>query len=178
MEQEEYNVLIKQVEEGKLSVGIRRDYARRLFTDVPIKNINLKIGESLLVPKTIAMLTFCATPLFILVSWILAFYSYGWWGLIVVPPTFMGWLFYKSLSVRGGAGLKFITLLLFFVGYIHYFDVFYAKFFSAALFFYVLGLWFERFLYWYTTRELRSLVLRNRKAIYEFREGIVFKELI
>jgi len=157
-----------------IDIGIDRIFARKLFTSTRLDEIEEEIGESLRVIKTVSLVAFVGAPLLILVSCALFIKSFGWWAFIGAPALFFIWLYYKSLSARGGAGLGPISYIVIAVLINTLFGI--SAVWEFELFFllpFVIGLWLERFLYCYTTSQTRNLIVRNSKAFEMFRSVIV-----
>lgn len=107
----EYIQIVESAKKGLISVGVDRSYARKLFTDVQLSTIQEDIGESLRMQKIIALTAFIVSPIFVLLTCILAILALGWWALLGLPLLLFVWMYYKSLSVRGGAGLGSISFI-------------------------------------------------------------------
>lgn len=170
----EYIQIVESFKKGLISVGVDRSYARKLFTDVQLPTIQENIGESLWMQKIIALTAFIVSPILVLLTCIFAIIAFGWWALLGLPLLLFVWMYYKSLSVRGGAGLGSISFIAVFAFALLLIE---TPSLIAPLLPFILGLWLERFLYCFTTHQFRALVLRNKKAFDLFQRGIVIKEV-
>lgn len=157
-------------------VGVDRQIARQVFTDLPLAGIEELSGESPRVSKVVAMVCFLGAPMLVLIGGVLSLLGVGWWALLVTPVAFLFWVFYKSLSVRGDAGIGPITIVLGVAVFAAIDSGNPTNGLYPAIVLVAAGLWLERFLYWFTTRQVRALVLRSRQAFEELRPGLVLRE--
>ena len=120
---------------------------------------------------------FLMAPVAMLSSAAAAAFAFGWWAIVVIPGLLFWWFFNKSMSVRGGSSIWFLTLLMIATAGVNFLDVFPNPWVSGVLVFFAVALWCDRLLYWGSTFFLRAFVLRNRRALEAFGEGITIREL-
>ncbi|MGB3979417.1 MAG: hypothetical protein WBK73_10520 [Tepidanaerobacteraceae bacterium] len=176
----EYKSMVEAAEKGEILVGVDRALARKLFTETKnrFREFESIINESLRLQRAISLIAFVSSPILVLLTSILAIIALGWWALLGVPIIFFIWLYYKSLSVRGGAGLKAISFFVIFAILIFVANPFLWNIQYLFLLPFIISLWLERFLYCYTTHQLRTLVLRNKKAYELFKNGIIIRNVL
>lgn len=175
MQPDAYEQLVEDARKGVVLVGVDRQAARQLFTDLPLEAIQEISGESPRLTRSVALVCFFGAPILVLLGGALSFLSVGWWAILVTPAVFATWVFYKSMSVRGDAGLVLISIAAAAVIWAALASGNPSEGLYPAALLVVAGLWMERFLYWFTTRQTRALVLRSRQAFEELRSALVIR---
>ena len=78
----EHKKVIELEKQGKLLIGVDRAVARRFYTDVPISKIEEETGETPYLEKTVVWFIFLLGPVALILSTVLGFLTFGWWGII------------------------------------------------------------------------------------------------
>ena len=169
---EEYQNLVKRVCEGKVSVGVDRTVARKVYTGLSITKIREFTDETPYFEKAVVLFAFVGGPLFALTSAALAVVSFHWWAFLVIPVCLSVWFVYKGVSSRGGARMVFISFVLGGSVVAYFADIMPTKLSGIFLGSFIAALWCERLVYSAATSFLRALVLRNLKAFNKFSEGL------
>jgi hypothetical protein len=176
MTDSEYQRFVASVYAGRSIVGVDRQYARKLYTDIPFSAIEAKTGEGPTLEKTVVWATVIASPLLLVACFALAISAFGWWSLIVITACASAWLMNGAMSVRGGASGWPLTLMLAATLVAYALDVTPDRLVQLALLF-VGSLWAQRMLYVASTWFLRLAVLRNHKAMDAFRDRLTIQHL-
>ena len=100
MTDSEYQRFVASVYAGRSIVGVDRQYARKLYTDIPFSAIEAKTGEGPTLEKTVVWATVIASPLLLVACFALAISAFGWWSLIVITACASAWLMNGAMSVE------------------------------------------------------------------------------
>ncbi len=171
MNDSDYKTLVESAYDGRVVVGVDRAFARKLYTDVATSAIEEATGEAPYVEKLVVWFAFVAAPVAMLGSTVAAAFAFGWWALVIIPAALVWWMFNKSMSVRGGSPIWFLTLLVVAAVGVHFVKLLPSPWMSGFLALFALAMWCDRLLYWASTFFLRALVLRNRQALEAFADG-------
>jgi hypothetical protein len=163
MTQSEHAEIVTKESEGKLRLGIDRSYARKFYTDVPIRLVQRETGEAPYFEKLVAFTCFLGSPITLLLSSIVAISNFGWWSAAVIPVSFIAWLLYAGRSAAGRSRLLGLTVVLLGMLLFHLLQPEGRRFTSFFLLF-TLSLWLHRLLYIAATVFLRSFIIRNHRA--------------
>lgn len=174
MTQSEHADIITQESQGKLRLGIDRPYARKFYTDVPLRLVEQETGEAPYFEKVVSYACFLGSPIALLLSSIVAIFTFGWWSVAVVPLSFVTWLLYAGRSAAGTSRLFGITLVLAAVLLFHVVQPDARRFTSFFLLF-TLSLWLHRLLYVAATVFLRSFIIRNHRAFTFVYDHVVIR---
>jgi len=173
----DYSDLVKLEKQGKIAIGVDRAMARKFYTDIPVKKIREETGEAPYFEKIIIWLAFLFAPISLLVSIIIGFWAFNWWGigsLIFCPIVYF---IYSSYSVKGNSRMIGITILLFVSAYIYFFRVFDAPKITGFLTIFIFSLWCIRLLYSLSTLLLRIFVIRNEKAYQYLSQYLIIRSI-
>jgi len=177
MNDAEYKAFVESAYHGRLFVGVDRVFARKLYTDVPTSAIEEATGETPYLEKLVAWFAFLASPLALLGSAILAAFAFRWWALLIVPVACLWWMFNRSMSVRGGSSIWFLTFAVVAAMSVHIMTVLPSSCMSGFVAAFAFAMWCDRLLYCASTFFLRSFVLRNPRALQAFSEGLTIREV-
>jgi hypothetical protein len=171
----EHRDIVAREADGELVIGIDRAFARRFFTDTPIRVVHENTGESPYFAKGIVMAAFLGSPLTLVVASALAIATVRWWAILVIPIGILAWILHGSASSLGRAGLTPTTLLLsgLVVAWllnIGGYDTLWRL--GSA---YGVALWLDRFLYVAATILLRALVIRNARAFRWLQSHLILR---
>lgn len=167
----EHDELVKQEAAGKLLIGVDRAFARKFYTEFPLKEIRKRTGEAPYFEKGVTFLCWSGSPSALLTTLVMSPFLLGWWSLLTIPLSILVWVGFSTNSSRGSAGLSFPTLILgssigsWSTGLL-------AWRFSLVLFSLAIAVWLGRLLYVATTVFLRGFALRNHLAFELVQDGI------
>lgn len=161
--------------DGRILVGVDRVFARKLYTDMATSAIEEVTGEAPYLEKLVVWFAFLASPLAIVGSAVMAAFAFRWWALLIVPVAFLCWMFNRSMSVRGGSSIWFLSLAVIAAVSAHFMNLL-PTVISGFVVAFVFAMWCDRLLYWASTVFLRAFVLRNQQALEAFGEGITIRE--
>lgn len=176
MNDADYKTLVQSTYDGRVLVGVDRAFARNLYTDVATSAIEDATGEAPYLEKLVIWFAFLASPLAILGCAVMAAIAFRWWAILVVPVAFLWWMVNKSMSVRGGSSIWFLTLIVIVAIGLHFTHLLPSLWMSGFAATFAFALWCDRLLYCASTFFLRAFVLRNQRALETFGEGITLRE--
>ena len=110
-EDAEYKAFVQSVYDGRLLVGVDRIFARELYTEISTSEIEEATGEKPRLAKLVVWFAYLASPLAMLISAILAAFSFRWWALLIVPLCLLGWMINSMAARRGSSSMWFFTLV-------------------------------------------------------------------
>lgn len=177
MNDAEYKAFVQSAYQGRLLVGVDRVFARKLYTDVSTSAIEEATGEAPYLEKLVVWFAFLASPLALLGSVVLAAFAFRWWALLVVPLACLWWMFNRSMSVRGGSSIWFLTLAVIAAMTVHFMSLLPSPWMSGFVAAFVFAMWCDRLLCCASTWFLRAFVLRNQRALQAFNEGLTIREV-
>lgn len=160
----DYKNLVELEKKNKILIGVGRIMARKFYTDIPIKKIEKETDEAPYFEKMIILPVFLLGPVLFLISIILGFLVFGFWGIIFFALSLFIYITYSSLSVKGNSKITGITILLIALIVSYFFKIFNISRIIGAITVFVLSLWCIRFLYCASTFFLRNFIIRNEKA--------------
>ena len=111
MTQEEHAQLIREEADGRVLFGVDRAFARRFFTDVPLRTIERDTGEATYLEKLVVFGAFIAAPICLLISAIFSVLYFRWWSVFIIPVTVTIWLLFSGTSSMGRSRLVGVSLL-------------------------------------------------------------------
>jgi hypothetical protein len=175
MNDTEYKAFVESAYHGRLLVGVDRVFARKLYTDVPTSAIEEATGEAPYFEKLVVWFAFVASPSALLGSAVLAAFAFRWWALLIIPVACLCWMFNRSMSVRGGSSMWFLTLAVIAAMSVHIMNLVPSSWMSGFVAAFAFAMWCDRLLYCASTFFLRSFVLRNKRALQAFRDGLTIQ---
>lgn len=176
MNDAEYKALVQSAYDGRALIGVDRVFARKLYTDVATSRIEDTTGEAPYLEKLVVWFAFLGGPVAMLGSALAAVVAFGWWVVVIIPGSLVWWMGNKSMSVRGGSSIWFLTLLMIAAAVVHFMKLLPDRWMSGYLILFAFALWCDRLLYVASTFFLRAFVLRNPQALEVFGEGITIRE--
>lgn len=174
MTEQEHKELVRLEEEGKVCLGVDRVFARRFYTQTPLRLIEAEIGEAPHFEKMVVYTAFVGAPVLVLAMAGFSILYFGWWSLLIVPLAVLLWGWYQSLSCMGEVRFLWISLLLAAAVGVYVSGVVSRRVSLVALLF-VGALWMSRLLYISSTFFLRAVVVRNYKAFLWLRDQIIVR---
>jgi hypothetical protein len=172
--QEEHAQLIREQADGRLLFGIDRAFARRFFTDVPLRTIERATGEATYLEKLVVFGAFIAAPICLLIAGVFGVLYFRWWSILIVPVTIAVWLLFSGTSSMGGSRLFGISLVTLAGVALHVFGSFDSRF-TLFLLFVAAAFWLNRFMYLAATMFLRALIIRSHQAFSFLHDHITIK---
>ena len=172
----EHAEVIAREARGELAIGVDRVFARRFYTDVPLREIEQKTGETPYIEKLIVFSAFIGSPAVLLAASALTVLVLHWWAALAIPAGILGWFLYKLKSPLGRARLTPISVLLALVTTSWLLDLGSLRPVLGVSAAYVLALWLDRLLYTASTALLRAFVIRNSKAFTWLKQHLVIRE--
>jgi hypothetical protein len=163
MTQTEHADIVRRESEGQIRLGVDRPYARKFYTDIPIRVVEKETGEAPYLEKMVTFGCFLGSPIALLISSYFAVLAFGWWSAAVIPLSFFAWLLYAGRSAAGTSRLRGITVVVVAILLLHLLQPASHRF-TPFLFFFALALWLHRLLYVGATVFLRSFIIRNHRA--------------
>ena len=106
----EYKAFVQSAHEGGLLVGVDRIFAQKLYTKISISEIEETTGEKARLAKLVVWFAYLASPLAMVITTILAAFSFRWWALVMVPVGFLARMFNSMSARRGSSSMWFLTL--------------------------------------------------------------------
>ncbi|MFQ5492071.1 MAG: hypothetical protein ACE5GE_15245 [Phycisphaerae bacterium] len=176
MNDTEYKAFVQSAYDGQILVGVDRVFARKLYTDVATSAIEEATGEAPIVAKLVVWFALLASPLAIVSSAVLAAVAFHWWALLIVPVAFFWWILNRGMSARGDSSIWFLTLTVTAAVCVHFMNLLPTLWISGFVAVFAFALWCDRGLYCASTFFLRLFVLRSRRALEAFSEGITIRE--
>jgi hypothetical protein len=176
MTKSEHADIFARESQGELRLGIDRPYARKFYTDVPLRFIEQETGETPYLEKLIALMCFIGSPVALLLSSIVAVMNLGWWSVGVIPLSFIAWLLYAGRSAAGTSRLLGITILLLATVLAYVLQPDWRRW-TLFLTLFTLALWLHRVLYTVATIFLRSFVIRNYRAFSLVYDYVVIRNI-
>ncbi len=175
MTEQEHRELVEAENRGSILVGVDRVYARKLYTDVPIRRIEDLTGEAVYCEKAVVWISFLGTSAALLASCTFAVLAFRWWAILAIPVVVVIWFVYSSMSARSDAKIGLISLLLVAAIAIAGFTIADRLWTNLFLIGVLLSLWLNRLVYSASTIFLRGFVLRNFRAWHTFEDGLVVR---
>ena len=163
----EHKEVIELEKQGKLLIGVDRAMARKFYTDIAISKIQEETGEAPYFEKMIVWFAFLFWPIALLLSIVLGFLAFSWWGIICLVLCPIVYFTYSSSSVRRSSNLIAITILLFISIGVHFSGNLNAPLITGFTGAFLFSLWCVRLLYCSSTFFVRAFVIRNGRA-YEY----------
>lgn len=176
MNDAEYKALVQSAYDNRILIGVDRIFARRLYTNISTSTIHTITGETPYIEKFVIWFAFLASPIAICMGVFAAVFGFRWWAFIVVPGALLLWMLNRSMSVRGGSSMWFLTLILVTAVSLHFMKLLSSPWMSGFIAIFAFALWCDRLLYCASTFFLRAFVLRNPRALEAFGEGITIRE--
>jgi len=177
MNDAEYKAFVESACHGRVLVGVDRVFARKLYTDVPLSAIEEATGEAPYLEKLVVWFAFLASPLALLGSAVLAAFAFRWWALLIVPVACIWWILNRSMSVRGGSSIWFLTIAVIVAMSVQVMNLLPSSWMSGFMAAFAFAMWCDRLLYCASTFFLRSFVLRNPQALRAFGEGLTIRDV-
>ena len=173
----DFDELVRKEAAGQLLLGVDRAFARRFYTDVPLREIEAKTGEAPYFEKAVVFLAFLGGPFTLLGSLILSVWVLGWWSGLFIPLAMLVWFGNHGDSARATARLRVISGILAICGCGFMTSYGLARSRWGLAFTFVAALWLSRLLYVSATSFLRGFVLRNRRAWEWLHEQFVLRHV-
>jgi len=178
MNDADYDTFVQSARNGRTLVGVDRVFARKLYTSVTTSAIKEATGEAPYLEKLVVWFAFLASPLAMLSSAVLAVFAFRWWALLIVPLAFSWWMLNRSMSMRGDSSIWFLTFVVIVTVTVHFMELLPTPCISRFVAIFALAMWCDRLLYRASTFFLRAFVLRNRRALESFGEGVTIREAL
>jgi len=151
---------------------VDRIFARKLYIEIPTSEIKEATGEKPRLAKLIVWFAYIASPLAMLITAILAAFSFRWWALLIIPAGFLGWMFNSMTARLGSSSMWFLTLVGIAAVGVHLMRLLANPYLSGFIASFAFALWCDQLLYSASTVFFRAFVLRNQRALQAFGEGI------
>ncbi|MEQ2009128.1 MAG: hypothetical protein ABMA26_20290 [Limisphaerales bacterium] len=174
MTQSEHAEIVRRATEGTISLGIDRPFARKFYTDVPLRVIEEQTGEAPYLEKTFAYACFLGSPTALVASAYFTITTFGWWGVLAIPASIVVWLFYASCSAVGTSTLRGISVAIVILLALYLLLPEQRMIISVVLPF-GLALWLNRLLYVGATAFLRNFIVRNHRAYVFVQDHITLR---
>lgn len=175
-EDAEYKAFVQSAYDGRLLVGVDRIFARKLYTEISTSEIEEATGEKPRLAKLVVWFAYLASPLAMLITAILAAFSFRWWALVIIPAGFLGWMLNSMTARRGSSSMWFLTLVGIAAVGIHLMRLLADPYLSGFIASFAFALWCDRLLYSASTFFFRAFILRNPRAFLAFGEGVRIRE--
>jgi hypothetical protein len=172
--QQEHAQLVQEEADGRLLFGIDPAFARKFFTDVPLRDIERETGDVTYLEKLVVFGAFLGAPLCLLGSAILAALYFRWWSIVIVPAAVVLWFLFSGTSSMGRSRLFGVSLLPLAAIALHFFCSFNPRL-TFFLLFLSLAFWLNRFMYVAATLFLRALIIRSHCAFSFLYDHITIK---
>lgn len=172
----EHAELVAREARGELAIGIDRVFARRFYTDVPIREIEQETGEAPYIEKLVVFAGFIGSPLVLLIASVLAVPLLRWWALLAIPSGFLSWILFKLRSPLGHSRLSPVSILLAVLTTAWVLDLGGLRHILGVTTVYVLALWLDRLVYTASTLLLRAFVIKNPRAFNWLRAQLVIRD--
>ncbi|MFA5361357.1 MAG: hypothetical protein WC290_02815 [archaeon] len=167
--------LVELEKQGKILIGVDRAIARKFYTDIPMKEIEEETGEAPYFEKIIIFTLFLLNPLLLLISIVLGFWFFSWWGivyLILLPLIYFTYFSFSSMGNSGMGGIN-LLLLIMIVGY--FFKILLSPQIFIFIIIFLFSLWCARSLYCFSTLFFRNFIIRNEKAYQYLLEHLTIR---
>lgn len=172
----EHAAIVARESRGQLAIGVDRVFARRFYTDVPIREIEQQAGEAAYLEKLIIFTAFIGSPVVLLAASALAVFLLHWWAALAIPAGLLSWVLYKLRSPLGHSSLTPASVLLVLLTTASVLDIGSLRPILAVGAAYILSLWLDRLVYIASTVLLRAFVIRNSKAFTWLKQHLVIRE--
>lgn len=172
MNDAEYKAFVQSASDGHVLIGVDRIFARKLYTGISTSKILKATGETPYVEKLVVWFAYLASPLAMFTSAILAFFTFRWWVLLVVPVMVVGWMFNSVFGRRGSSSIWSLTIVVIAALSVHFLHLLANRWLSGFVATFAFALWCDRLVYCASTFFLRAFILRNQRAFEAFGEGI------
>jgi hypothetical protein len=172
----DFEEVVRRERSGGLLVGVDRAFARRFYTNVPLRVVEEQTGEAPYLEKGLVLAAFVGGPVALLLSAAGAVFAVGWLGALVIPVGLLLWFGYYSTSSRGAARLTTISAVLIAAAVLTVIDWMPGRGIWGLVLLYSAALWLGRFVYSGSTGFLRAFVLRNPQAFTWLREHLTLRE--
>jgi hypothetical protein len=167
---------VRAERDGQLVVGVDRVFARRFYTDVPLQSVQEHTGEAPYMEKALVWGAFLGGPLLLVGSSVLLVFALKWWwSVLAIPLSGLVWVAYYSMSSRGDARLRLVSLVVVAVAVCGLATTRETRLLWLAAIIYAIALWLGRFVYVGSTTLLRAFVLRNSRAFEWLRGNLILR---
>jgi len=163
MTTEEHEQLVKMARDGRILIGVEPAVARRFFTDPSSENLRKAVGESVAFQRLVVLACLLLGPVSLMMSWVLAVFAFGWWGILAGLVALLAWASYNGRASMGKQriiGTAWFLALAIAAGFLG--DTYLR--FQIWLVAVAASFFFSRLTYYSAVGFVRSLVLRNRLA--------------
>jgi hypothetical protein len=176
MTEDDHRKIVEDESDGRILIGVDTHVARRIFTDSTYAQFRKDIGESLYLERFVAQASMALSFLLALLALILTPRAMGWWAILGLPASLTAFLLYQSESGRSGKGM-FSALLIAVTAISLYLFSTWNSSMKLWLLSLAGALFFSRLLYRSSVFFLRSLVVRNWRALAILRDkGVIIRE--
>lgn len=172
----DFDELVRREASGQVVVGVDRPFARRFYTDLPVREIEAQTGEAPYFEKMVVYAAFIGGPLLLLVSLAESIWVLGWWSALFIPLAVIVWAVVYVNSPKARAGMTAISLIVV-VSAIGFGVSNGSRPEWGLILTYVSALWLSLLLYVAATSFLRGFVLRNRRAYEWIQEHLIVREV-
>jgi hypothetical protein len=169
--------LVADVHAGRVVLEVDREFAKKIYTSVPMDTMERTIGEVPYFEKGIVCSALFASPVALIVGIALLAFGLKWWIFVAAPAAVVLWFLNRTRSKNARAGIVVPTALLVaavascFVGPIH------DAWISIGLLSFATAIWCDRLIYVESARFLRAQVLRNPRALEAYADGLVIRRV-
>jgi hypothetical protein len=176
MNELDHSTLVAKYREGKLAFGMDPAHARRLFTDFKGETLISKIGEDLRFERFLVTACMAISWWGFLSTLPVAIMAFGWWAVAAIPAATVIWFGLKARAGMGRQSLFFeVTALAtaIVVPPMAGWDV--RTYVWLVLL--AASLLAARLVYYFSSRMIKDLILRNPKAYDLLSRDIRVKEI-
>lgn len=173
----EYERFVQAVHARRTLIGVDRAFAKKLYTSVPMDTMERTIGEVPYFEKGIVCCAVFASPVLLFAAIVLSVFGIGWWAMLAAPIATAAWIFNRKRSASDEAGIALLTLSLLAPVVLPLFGWVGSAWVLGALASFLLALWCDRLIYVASSSFLRKQVLRNRRALAAYAEGLSIRNV-
>ena len=173
----DFDELVRREAAGQVLLGVDRAFARRFYTDVPLREIEAKTGEAPYFEKAVVFLALVGGPITLFGSLILSTWALGWWSALFIPIAAVIWVGAHGDSARATARLRTISVIFAICGFGFTMSDGLARTRWGMALTFAAAVWLSRLLYASATSFLRGFVLRNRRAWEWLHEQLVVRQV-
>lgn len=87
-----FEEIVRLETNGQLLIGIDRAFARRFYTNLPLRTVEEHTDEAPYFEKAFVMGAFVGGPLALAASAIYAVFVISWWSVLIIPIGTLIWL--------------------------------------------------------------------------------------
>lgn len=172
MNETEYRAFVHDLYAGRILIGFDRGFARMVYTNMSISEIQRKTGEPAYLDKAVVLSVYIAQFFALLGASVLIGIALRWWAALIIPVSILIWGYNMSKSSMPGGSIWVHTFILIGAIIFHFANVISDPFISWAIVIFVFALWCGRFVYIASSFFLRAFILRNPRAFEAFSGAI------